>query len=43
MVLISGIDIKYSIVQVKLVVDASKVDEVVKQLPQGEVVVTEIG
>jgi hypothetical protein len=42
MVLISGIDIKYSIVQVKLVVDASKVDEVVKQLPQGEVVVTEI-
>lgn len=42
MVLISGIDIKYSIVQVKVVVDASQVDSVVKQLPQGEVVVTEI-
>lgn len=42
MVLVSGIDIKFSIVQVKVVVDASKVDEVVKQLPQGEVVVTEI-
>ncbi|NYB52866.1 MAG: hypothetical protein HVN35_09960 [Methanobacteriaceae archaeon] len=42
LVLVSGIDIKFSIVQVKVVVDASKVDEVVKQLPQGEVVVTEI-
>ncbi|WP_232728001.1 MULTISPECIES: hypothetical protein [Methanobacterium] len=42
MVLVSGIDIKFSIVQVKLMVDASKVDEVVKQLPQGEVVVTDI-
>jgi hypothetical protein len=42
MVLISGIDIKYSIVQVNVVVDASQVDSVVKQLPQGEVVVTEI-
>ena len=42
MVLVSGIDIKFSIVQVKLVVDASQVDEVVKQLPQGEVVITEI-
>ena len=42
MVLVSGIDIKFSIVQVKLVVDASQVDTVVKQLPQGEVVVTEI-
>lgn len=42
MVLVSGIDIKFSIVEVKLVVDASKVDEVVNQLPQGEVVVTEI-
>jgi hypothetical protein len=42
MVLVSGVDIKFSIVQVKVVVDASKVDEVVKQLPQGEVVVTEI-
>ena len=34
MVLVSGIDIKFSIVQVKLMVDASRVDEVVKQLPQ---------
>ena len=42
MVLVSGIDIKFSIVQVKLMVDASRVDEVVKQLPQGEVVVTDI-
>ena len=42
LVLVSGIDIKFSIVQVKLVVDASQVDSVVKQLPQGEVVVTEI-
>lgn len=42
MVLVSGIDIKFSIVQVKLVVDASQVDQVVKQLPQGEVVITEI-
>ncbi|MCC7550120.1 MAG: hypothetical protein KO316_01310 [Methanobacterium sp.] len=42
MLLVSGIDIRYSIVQVKLIVDASKVDEVVEDLPQGEVVVTEI-
>ncbi len=42
MVLVSGVDIKFSIVQVKVTVDASKVDEVVKQLPQGEVVVTDI-
>jgi hypothetical protein len=42
MVLVSGIDIKFSIVEVKLVVDASQVDQVVKQLPQGEVVITEI-
>ncbi len=42
MVLISGIDIRYSIVQVNVVVDASQVDSVVEQLPQGEVVVTEI-
>ena len=42
MVLVSGINIKFSIVQVKVVVDASQVDSVVKQLPQGEVVVTEI-
>ena len=42
LLLISGITIKYSIVQVKVVVDASQVDSVVKQLPQGEVVVTEI-
>ena len=42
MVLVSGIDVKFSIVQVKLVVDASQVDQVVKQLPQGEVVITEI-
>lgn len=42
MVLVSGIDVKFSIVQVKIVVDASKVDQVVKQLPQGEVVVIEV-
>jgi hypothetical protein len=42
MVLISGIDVRYSVVQVKVVVDASKVDEVVEQLPHEEVVVTEI-
>lgn len=42
MVLVSGVDVRFSIVQVNVVVDASKVDEVVKQLPQGEVVVTGI-
>lgn len=42
MILVSGIDIRFAIVQVKVVVDASRVDEVVKELPQGEVVVTEI-
>jgi hypothetical protein len=42
MYLVSAIDVRYSIVEVKLVVDASQVDEVVKQLPQDEVVVTEI-
>lgn len=42
MILVSGVDIRFSIVEVKLVVDASQVDEVVKQLPQGEVVVTKI-
>lgn len=42
MVLVSGVDIRFSIVEVQVVVDASQVDEVVKQLPQGEVVVTKI-
>ncbi len=40
--LVSGIDIRFSIVEVKVVVDASKVDDVVRQLPQGEVVVNGI-
>ncbi|OPX57437.1 MAG: hypothetical protein A4E25_02338 [Methanobacterium sp. PtaB.Bin024] len=42
MVLVSGVDIRFSIVEVQVVVDASQVDSVVEQLPQGEVVVTGI-
>lgn len=42
MMLVSGINIRFSIVEVKVMVDASKVDDVVKELPQGEVVVNHI-
>lgn len=42
MMLVSGIDIRFSIVQVEIIVDASKVDDVVEALPQGEVVITGI-
>lgn len=42
MLLVSGIDIRFSIVEVQVMVDASKVDDVVKELPQGEVVVNQI-
>ena len=40
MMLVSGISVNYGIVQVSAVVDASQVDEVLKKLPQAEVVVT---
>jgi hypothetical protein len=39
LMLVSGINVNYSIVQVSAIVDASKVDEVLQKLPQGEVVV----
>ncbi len=42
MLLVSGIDVRFSIVEVKVTVDASKVDDVVRELPQGEVVVSGI-
>jgi hypothetical protein len=42
MMLVSGVNVNYSTVQVSAVVDASKVDEVLQKLPQGEVVVTSV-
>lgn len=37
---VSGIDVRFSIVQYNVTVEASKVDEVIRKLPQGEVLVT---
>jgi hypothetical protein len=42
MLLVSGINLRYSIVQVSAVVDPSQVDEVRKNLPTGEVVVDSV-
>lgn len=42
MLLVSGIDTRFSIIEVEVVVDASRVDDVIGELPQGEVVVTNI-
>jgi hypothetical protein len=40
--LVSGITVKYSIVEVSVKVDASKADEVLRKMPQGDVVVTSV-
>lgn len=39
---VSGAYVKYSIVRVTLDVDASKLDQVISQLPQGDVVITDV-
>jgi len=42
MLLVSGINMRFSIVQVSAIVDPSQVDEVLKNLPKGEVVVDSV-
>jgi hypothetical protein len=42
MMYVSGANIKYSIVRVTLDVDSSKIDQVVSQLPQGEIIITDV-
>ncbi len=43
MMLVSGIDVKYSIVHVSIFVDAAQVDVVANKLPKDDVVITSIG
>ena len=42
MMYVSGLTIKYSIVRVTLNVEASKLDQVIAQLPQGEIIITDV-
>ncbi len=42
MMYVSGVTIKYSIVRVTVNVDATKLDKVIAQLPQGDVVITDV-
>lgn len=42
MMYVSGANIKYSIVRVTLNVESSKLDKVISQLPQGEIIITDI-
>ena len=39
---VSGTSVKYSIVRVTLTVEASKLDEIMAQLPQGEIIITDV-
>jgi len=42
MMFVSGINIKYSIVNITLNVQSSKLNQVMSQLPQGEIVITDV-
>jgi hypothetical protein len=42
MMFVSGLNIKYSIVNITLNVQSSKLDQVMSQLPQGDIVITDV-
>ena len=42
MMYVSGLNIKYSIVNITLNVQSSKLNQVISQLPQGDVVITDV-
>jgi hypothetical protein len=42
MMYVSGVTVKYSMVNVSMNVESSKIDQVISQLPQGEIVITSL-